>query len=571
MAEQRKVRRLKKRTIALAVLLSLVVAELVLDVASWRVTGQLDARPSPEGVGLRVLCMGDSWTYGVGAPKGEAYPDYLGRILGTGYVVINEGRPGMNSSQLAARLPALLEKHHPDYVVVMVGMNNKHNTVGGSYRELIAAGYINPSPFHQALESVDRFMWNSALYRLVRWSAARPEQGQLAFEKLPLAPAVEPSASQPGNVGAQTGEAIHYMEKAHEAELRGDTVNAVAALREAFSRVSDSPQIHEPLMNHVVWAKGNAKEEDFAALMALLQKNLPPEAFQSQVADPLLLSENHSVGEKMLWFDLARVHEDTRKAHAQLILLAYPKGDERETMAAFGSVHRVPFVDTVTFLPGALLKSSNIFTEYGRLTGHGNELLAAYFVEAARRQGLLPVRAPSSEPVKAETPTEPVVETRPGCNPSGCNSLSLVGDPVPVFALTGDAPLPPPAPADGLPVGIYVLEAARQYVVAPGGKEGPSGETERVTLSIQSAAGGLTLTSVTQDAHCAETRQSYRLQVEGNTVALSRSCPPCPPDDAACARSLKLNYAWSEGRLTLSNAASGARVFRAISTGDAGP
>lgn len=76
-----------------------------------------------------ILCLGDSYTFGVGAPKGWSYPDRLQVLLdakcGKGaFRVVNEGVPGHNSSQSAARLPALLSSEKTSRVLILSGINN---------------------------------------------------------------------------------------------------------------------------------------------------------------------------------------------------------------------------------------------------------------------------------------------------------------------------------------------------------------------------------------------------------------------------------------------------------------
>lgn len=96
------------------------------------------ARATGEGT-YTVLCLGDSFTYGMG---GESYPDQLGRRLaaaGLRVRVINRGIAGINSAQLAERADAELARHRPDAVVVVVGADNFWNSLpieGGLLRRL---------------------------------------------------------------------------------------------------------------------------------------------------------------------------------------------------------------------------------------------------------------------------------------------------------------------------------------------------------------------------------------------------------------------------------------------------
>lgn len=65
--------------------------------------------------------MGDSLTYGYGAPPEAAYPVRLAAI--TGWTVVNGGVSGDTSAQALARLPALL-KRAPKLVLLGIGGND---------------------------------------------------------------------------------------------------------------------------------------------------------------------------------------------------------------------------------------------------------------------------------------------------------------------------------------------------------------------------------------------------------------------------------------------------------------
>lgn len=73
----------------------------------------------PEGV---ILAFGDSLTEGVGASKGESYPDHLQKL--SGRTVVNAGIRGELSAQGLQRLPVLLDKVQPDLLILCHGGND---------------------------------------------------------------------------------------------------------------------------------------------------------------------------------------------------------------------------------------------------------------------------------------------------------------------------------------------------------------------------------------------------------------------------------------------------------------
>ena len=72
--------------------------------------------------GSKVLALGDSLTAPHGVKPNEALPTLLGQK--TGWVVINAGISGDTSAGALARLPALLDEHQPQLVLVSLGGND---------------------------------------------------------------------------------------------------------------------------------------------------------------------------------------------------------------------------------------------------------------------------------------------------------------------------------------------------------------------------------------------------------------------------------------------------------------
>lgn len=81
----------------------------------------------------RILCLGDSFTLGVGAGKEEDYPAQLKNMLKKSkpqkyFEVINKGVGGYNSAEVLYYLDKNLDKYEPDLVILMIGTNDGHNT-----------------------------------------------------------------------------------------------------------------------------------------------------------------------------------------------------------------------------------------------------------------------------------------------------------------------------------------------------------------------------------------------------------------------------------------------------------
>ena len=143
-------------------LLLVAIVEVTLSVLAWVAEGQF--RRSIRPVDLRgettVVCIGDSFTYGMGAPEGHSYPDYLQRRFDAdrpGEVrVVNLGRGGSNSSQAVIALETFLARGEDAghiIVLALTGLNNVWNLADASFWDLdpdqIPATIRNHKPFLQ--------------------------------------------------------------------------------------------------------------------------------------------------------------------------------------------------------------------------------------------------------------------------------------------------------------------------------------------------------------------------------------------------------------------------------------
>jgi lysophospholipase L1-like esterase len=105
-----------------------------------------DAAPDPAA--YRILCVGDSSTYGLGASDRErlGYPGQLQRMLSganaTPVQVVNLGLPGINSSQALAVLESNLGRYRPQLVIVLAGVNDPWNTTGSRILMFYPAGFF---------------------------------------------------------------------------------------------------------------------------------------------------------------------------------------------------------------------------------------------------------------------------------------------------------------------------------------------------------------------------------------------------------------------------------------------
>jgi lysophospholipase L1-like esterase len=117
------------RASALAVLAALALLEIALQIASRAVGDRSGTWRA--GATQRVLCVGDSHTFGALVPPADAFPAQLQRFLDERdpgvWSVLNLGVPGLSSTQVRNRLALWLSRYQPDVVVAWSGVNDAWN------------------------------------------------------------------------------------------------------------------------------------------------------------------------------------------------------------------------------------------------------------------------------------------------------------------------------------------------------------------------------------------------------------------------------------------------------------
>lgn len=106
-----------------------------------------------------VLCIGDSFVYGVGAPLSSAFPEQLERLFkahGMAVRVVNRGIGGQNTAMIVKNLPKQADRYKPDIVVVLAGTNNRWSSQAASLK------------FDSVGGALDAMLQNSKLYKFAK-------------------------------------------------------------------------------------------------------------------------------------------------------------------------------------------------------------------------------------------------------------------------------------------------------------------------------------------------------------------------------------------------------------------
>lgn len=153
---------------------------LVLLEAFLRILGATHPVAAPEDVAEKarstqdrttILCVGDSYTWGVGASPGADFPHQLETLLLQAEVpvqVFNAGIPGANTGFILAALPRYLAMARPDVVIVLAGGANLHNRFG-------YAAWRDTS--ESRLGALEALVFRVRVLRFARYAVTRLESG----------------------------------------------------------------------------------------------------------------------------------------------------------------------------------------------------------------------------------------------------------------------------------------------------------------------------------------------------------------------------------------------------------
>lgn len=117
---------------------------------------------------FRILCLGESTTFGTGALPGEDFPAQLNKLLeakyANQYIVYNRGVPGISSSQILFNLRRFISETDPHLVILTCASNDQCYRLNTANTLLISDN--SKAPVKYFLFYISRFLWKFRVYRL---------------------------------------------------------------------------------------------------------------------------------------------------------------------------------------------------------------------------------------------------------------------------------------------------------------------------------------------------------------------------------------------------------------------
>src|SRR5262245_29704304 len=118
------------RRLFLATVVPLLLVEGLLQAGALVVATCVSSREHAGRGDCAVLCVGDSYTYGLGASRADrSYPAVLETLLNDAHAaepshVVSSAWPGRNSRSAVEQLPRQLREFRPRRVAILLGAND---------------------------------------------------------------------------------------------------------------------------------------------------------------------------------------------------------------------------------------------------------------------------------------------------------------------------------------------------------------------------------------------------------------------------------------------------------------
>lgn len=373
-----------------------------------------------KGGDFNILCVGDSFTYGLGAPKDESYPRQLEKILSTYHQgrikVVNLGVPGYNSSQCLLKLRDSIGVYKPKAIIAMMGMNNCWNFMDSNYFK-IAQGTYN-YPLTLQMRYMDSLLSKSKIYKLFKIAFLNIQHGRFSKKQLAQAGAsyhnhIFPVRSsevidllKQGGICYEAGNysaAEPYYQKAMELSpddfephwymgrlyrFRGETDESQKNLLLAL-KLAPTPEIAVAILTEMDDKSKSIKSQSFKQFSDTV-KDLRKEWIERfgketvmRIIDPMVSSEEE-VRTKAFFYDCVEMKKLADKQKSIFFLMTYPGFSPekfrmpQDIYLIIAAYLDIPLINNTEIFNQHLrfYKRNELFVSDGHCASKGNRMVA---------------------------------------------------------------------------------------------------------------------------------------------------------------------------------------------------
>jgi len=153
----------------LGVFLILFSLEVVLQCCHFFIKNKINLTQNEDKV-YKIVCLGNSYTQGAGAPHGEGYPGHLERLIQEKYplqkvIVYNWGIPGGNTSMIIAQISKALVDLSPHLIILRGGEPNIANRY--RYRDYLKREGLSEDTLNNLIYRAHDLLFNLRIYRFI--------------------------------------------------------------------------------------------------------------------------------------------------------------------------------------------------------------------------------------------------------------------------------------------------------------------------------------------------------------------------------------------------------------------
>jgi hypothetical protein len=249
----------------------------------------------------RVLCLGDSYTYGLGVNDDQTFPAQIEKVLRADQFsveMLNAGCPGKGTDYELKCFQTVGRKFHPDLTLLCVMWNDFEDNARGEYYNIGSRGELRAKPMNCNQGTIKSLLDRLPTYNwLLSWSQAANLIKQAAIKVLVKRAHTDPEAAR-GLVVSYSRSSSGYG-SATEKELTRIYLRELNdAVKQAGSELivfyfPVAPEVQEYRQKRTISADERAMQSIAAANGLMLWSLTPLLAHSGQPIDSLYYPEGH--------------------------------------------------------------------------------------------------------------------------------------------------------------------------------------------------------------------------------------------------------------------------------------